>query len=75
MDGKEAEWILCFHHHGTLGSLPEGVHCKGLQCMCGAVILQRRSGASMDRKASVNLLDISCVVLVSRGLAEFFSFI
>lgn len=70
----EAEWILCFHHHGTLGSLPESVHCKGLQCMCGAVILQR-SGASVDRKALVNLLDISCVVLVSRGLAECFSFI
>lgn len=30
---------------------------------------------SMDMKASVSHLDISCVVLISRGLSGFFTFI
>lgn len=62
-------------HHSTLGSLPESVHCQGLQGMRRAVVLQSKNGASMDAKAPVNLLDMSCMVLISRGIAEFFSFI
>lgn len=39
--------------------------------MCKAVILQSRCGNSVDVKASVRHLDISCVVLISRELADF----